>query len=444
MQIFFFLIAFLFMCLPYSSHAQVGTSQSGFHPLPDSTYVKVGTPESGFHPYISVQEEYSDNINLTSTDKVDDYITTINPGLRYTAMDATVGGVIFDYNLGLVFYGRNTDLNYISHNGSLDAKYLTREHFNFYLRDSFVRSEDNREMEYFSTTQENKYVLSTQTSRDVYWRNVVEPKIEYQFGREDRIGLIYRNNIFRTEAPDGENSQENYINPFIDYWFDQNNGLHLEYGYDIGNFEKEPDLTGHMANIRYTYRFTKQFSIFGDYTFQRIERDQESSTYTNYDVHNPSVGITYAFDPTFIVAAEIGYFWYKPNFGSELEGMSYKASVMNRDVRTTYIVSLQGGYTQDYFTSENLGFEKYHRLTGSVTHFLEKRLSVALAGSIERVEYTGEDRNDWIWGVKGTLSYMPLKWLTLALEISHTEDNSNTDIYDYTENRGMIRITATY
>jgi hypothetical protein len=105
---------------------------------------------------------------------------------------------------------------------------------------------------------------------------------------------------------------------------------------------------------------------------------------------------------------------------------------------------LQGGYTEDYFTSQNLGFNKYHRLTGSITHFLEKRLSIGLLGSIERAEYTQEDRDDWIWGLGGTLSYTPLKWLILALEISHREDNSNIDFNDYTENRGMIRITATY
>jgi hypothetical protein len=62
---------------------------------------------------------------------------------------------------------------------------------------------------------------------------------------------------------------------------------------------------------------------------------------------------------------------------------------------------------------------------------------------VERAEFEN-DRKDWIWGVGGTLSHSPLKWLTLALELSHRENNSNIDAYDYTENRGIIRITATY
>ena len=406
-------------------------------------YAQVGTAEPGFHPYISVQGEYNDNIYLTSTNKTSDYITTVSPGLRYSNSDA-VSGVDLDYNLGFVYYGKETENNYISHNGSLNAKYLTKEHVNFYLRDTFIRSENPREQEPLTTTQENKYVLSTQNNRAVYWRNVLAPTIEYQFGPENRLGLNYRNNIYRTESATSENSQEDYINPFIDYWFDQRNGLHLEYGYTIGKFDNSPDMTAHRANVRYTNRFTPKAAVFGEYTFTRREFSDFNPPSIDYDIHEPSVGITYAFGPTWNASAQVGYFWQEPETGSKISGLTYKASIVNRDVRTTYTASLQGGYNEDYFTSENLGFSRYHRLTGSITHFLEKRTSIAFAGNIERVDYTSGDRNDWIWGAVGTLSHTPLKWLTLALEVSHRELDSNIDTNDYTENRVMIRISATY
>jgi uncharacterized protein (PEP-CTERM system associated) len=127
-----------------------------------------------------------------------------------------------------------------------------------------------------------------------------------------------------------------------------------------------------------------------------------------------------------------------------MEGYTYKANIVNRDVQTTYVVSLQGGYNEDYFTSENLGLNRYHRLTGSITHSLEKRTSISFAGNIERVDYSSQERGDWIWGTVGTLSHTPLKWLTLSLELSHRELDSNIDTNDYTENRVMIRISASY
>jgi hypothetical protein len=39
---------------------------------------------------------------------------------------------------------------------------------------------------------------------------------------------------------------------------------------------------------------------------------------------------------------------------------------------------------------------------------------------------------------------MPLKWLTLALEVSHNDRQSDVSFYEYTENRAMLTITATY
>ena len=159
---------------------------------------------SQFHPYINIKEEYSDNLNLTSANKKEDFMTTVQPGIKFSNMDK-MSGVDFDYALGAVFYGKNSNLNYISHNASLNAKYMTAQRINFYLKESFIQSEDPREREYFTTTADNKYVLSTTTDRAVYWRNVVAPTIEYQFGPENRLGVNYRNNIYRTDSASGQN-----------------------------------------------------------------------------------------------------------------------------------------------------------------------------------------------------------------------------------------------
>jgi hypothetical protein len=402
-------------------------------------YAADGDTPQGFHPYISVQEEYSDNINLTNTNKKEDYLTTVKPGLKYTSSDDTYA-VNLDYSPGLVFYARNSNLNYVSHNGTLDAKYLTKEHVNFYLKESFIQSDDPQEREYFTTTADNKYVVATQTERSVYWRNVVAPTIEYQFGPESRLGFNYRNNIYRTESTSGQNSQEDYFNPFVSYSFDQQNNLYLEYGYTIGNFDKSPHMTGNFAHVRYTNRYSADSSVFGEYSYTKREFDPPS---VNYDIHEPYVGITHAFSPTFNASAQVGYFWKEPVSGEKKEGPSYKASLVNLDVRTTYTLSLQGGYTEDYFTSENLGFFKYHRLTGSIQHFLEKRTSVGLAANVEYEEFDA-NRDDWVWGVTGSVSHTLLKWLTASLELSHKERNSNVDVNDYTENRAMVKLTATY
>jgi hypothetical protein len=396
---------------------------------------------SKFHPYISLKEEYSDNLNLTQTNKKEDFFTTVQPGIKFSNMDRQAG-VDLDYSLGAVFYGKYDNLNYISHNASLNAKYLTSEHINFYLKESFIRSDDPQEREYFTTDADNKYVLATKTDRTVYWRNVVAPTIEYQFGPENRLGLNYRNNIYRTQSDSGQNSQEDYINPFFSYWFDKQNGISLDYGLTYGKFDKNPDLTGHRANARYTNRFSAKSSAFVEYTYSK--RTYAELSTADYDIHEPNVGMTFALSPTLTASVQAGYFWMQPKTGDGKDGYSYKGELANIDPRTTYRLSLQGGYTEDFFTAENLGFNRYHRLTGSLNHMLGPRMSVGCFGNLELVEFSGPEHRDTTWGIGGRASYMPLKWLTLALEVSHKDRQSDVSSYEYTENRGMFTITATY
>jgi hypothetical protein len=402
---------------------------------------------SQFHPFVSVKGEYNDNLNLTKTNKNEDYVTTVQPGIRFSNMSQKTG-VDLEYTLGAVFYGKKTNLNYISHNASLNAKYMTASHINFYLKESFIRSDEPREQEYFTTTADNRSVLSTKTERAVYWRNVAAPTIEYQFGPENRLGVNYRNNIYRTDSTSGQNSQEDYINPFFSYWFDKQNGISLEYGLTYGDFDKTPDLTGHRANARYIYRFSERISAFAEYTYLMrtfaSAAPSESSFRADYDIHEPVVGMTFVIGATLTASAQAGYFWARPKTGSGKEGLSYKGELANIDPRTTYKLSIQGGYTEDYFTSENLGFSQYHRLIGSLNHKLDKSISIGCSGSLERAQYETSDRSDTIWGISGIASYMPLKWLTLSLEASHRENQSSVDSAGYVENRGMLKITATY
>ena len=57
---------------------------------------------------------------------------------------------------------------------------------------------------------------------------------------------------------------------------------------------------------------------------------------TDYDIHEPTVGMTFALSPTLTGSAQAGYFWTKPKTGSEKDGFSYKGELANIDPRTTY------------------------------------------------------------------------------------------------------------
>ncbi|PKN84721.1 MAG: hypothetical protein CVU51_10000 [Deltaproteobacteria bacterium HGW-Deltaproteobacteria-1] len=402
---------------------------------------------SQIHPYLNVKGQYSDNLNLTASNQKRDFYTTISPGIKFSNMSDR-SGINLDASIGYLFYSDYSNLNYLTGQASLDAKYLTSSRFNFYLRNAFIRSDDPREREFFSTAEDNKYLLATETQRAVYLRNVVEPTVEYQFGPESRVGVKYRNNYYRAEDVENRDSIENYISPFLIVWLNKQHGFQLDYGYTNGHFEASPDLKGHRVSGAYMLRFTPKAtaSLKGAYTLQTFSEDL-----LNYQIYETSVGISYLFSETLTASAEAGYYWLEPEAGINRDGgVSFKADIIQTGERTRYRLSVQGGYVLDYFTSQNLGFRKFYRATGSITHFLDKRLSIGCLARIQRSEEESESdtglRNT-TWSAGANIAYTPFKWLTVSLEYTYNQNNTNY-IYEatneYKENRAMVMVSATY
>jgi hypothetical protein len=397
---------------------------------------------SKFHPFIGVSEEYNDNVYLTRDNRIVDFITTIYPGIRFSHTGGPFG-IDLDYTLGLNFYADQTNLNYVSHTGNLNTFYRFYPNWTFRLRDYFIRSEDPLSRDYGYTGSTERYNLSVDRSRSVYLRNVVEPAIEYQFGRENRVSLLYRNNIYQTERDGGNDSTENAVNPVLSYWFNIRNGMVLDYTFSAGNFEQDPDLVGHSVRGRYIYRFNPHSSVFGEFVF--LAREYESPG-TDYNVYNPSLGLEHAFSSTLNGVFQIGYFWQDAKGIPTFSGPTFNISLTQRAQFTTYNIGLEGGYREDLFTSQNLGFTKYYRAFGSITYQLYRRTSLGFYITGERAEYSQAypGRIDWIGTASGTISHQPLKWLTISLVGSHRRDTSNQNEFDYTENRVILRLTATF
>ena len=424
--------------------------------LPSFGYTDTSDILSRFQPYITVQEDYTNNLYLTPKNKISDYITSISPGLRFSTLPRseitrefrpasssieTRYGLDLDYNMPLVYYAKGSRNNYVGLAGTLSAWYSFDPRFTFRVRNYSIRSEEPRERDYSATALPGQFLLSVDRgNRPIYFRNVFGPSVEYRFGREDIFSIYYENNIYRNQSPLSEDSTENFINPRLTYWFNIRNGLSLDYGLILGNFQRSPDLIGHTTTARYTYRFNPRTSVFGEYTFLKRNFDSPS---IDYDVHRPSFGIEHAFSPSLSGRAQLGYFWQNPEKGSKAGGYFYDVSATQRAERTTYTLLYQGGYIEDYFTAQNLGFTKYHRGIATVTHQLKERMTVELRGSLERATFDSGQR-DWIYGIWGNASYQIIRWLTLSAEVSRREDHSNINTSDYREYRGMVRVTATY
>jgi hypothetical protein len=420
---------------------------------PVTAAADIGDFVSRFYPYLTVSEQYTDNVFLTSTNKVDDFLTVVSPGIRFSTVDSAnpQSGLDLNYILGLNFYAKNSDLNYISHTGEMNAWYTYNRRLFLRIREYFIRSENPLERSYLAGSLPNEFLPVNQQGRFIYTRNVVEPSIGYQLGREDRIDLFYRNTIYNNENPQIQDSQENHIRPRLSYWFDIRNGIEVEGAVTRGTFSgpqtqtfgNADDFWSYRPRVRYIYRFNPRTSIFGEALYEHFD---VQSPGVNYDIYNPSVGMTHAFSPTLSVRGQFGYFWEKPQTGSMQNGFTYDAGITQASRYTTYVFAFRGGYTNTFFTSQNFGFTKFHEVMGIITHRLAQRISVGANASVSRVEYVNAapDHTDWIWRVGGRASYTPLRWLSLSLDAYHAQNDSELASTNYSENRVFFSITAFY
>jgi hypothetical protein len=402
-----------------------------------------------------VQEDYTDNVNYSSSNKQDEWITRAYGGIRLStelAPERAPGqveekpkgrdryGIILEYKGSYNHYANDTNDDYFSHEGNLDTWATISKNVVLRLKDYLLRSDEPLESNYQRGAPPGDYLRGSQAARARYFRNVLEPSMEFQFGRESLFSLTYMNNYYNNENSAYEDSQEHALTPRLDLWFNIRHGISLEYTFDKGDFQRSADFNGHVARGRYSYRFNPHTTIFGEHFF--VWRDFDDPG-VDYDVQNPSIGIEHAFTPSTKGSIKLGYFWVNPERGEKQDGFSGSADLSTRTKMTNFSISLQGGFREDYFTALNSGVSKFYGAYGAISHSLAKRFTVGLRGSMTRDEYSSSDEKILRWEVGGNAAYRVLRWLSFGLEALHREDDSNLAGSDIEENRVILRVNLT-
>jgi hypothetical protein len=393
-----------------------------------------------FHPFISLQEEYNSNINVTQDNPLSDFITTVSPGLKYTAKGA---GYNFDlaYQLGFNFYAENPNNNYISQDGRLSTFYSFTPRWTFRLNESLTRSRDSFQAYSITTPTGQQTTTDTGQNQGLFLRNIFEPGLDYKFGRENVVTLNYRNMVYRPDGGTSQSSTENNITSGLTYWFNIRQGLSLTYSYTRAEFEQDPNWVGNNVTARYLYRFNPKTIAYGEYRYYIFDFEFPGQ---DYSIQSPTVGLDHAFSANLAGKVRFGWFWQLMDVGPSLNGPVYNLSISYHVQRTVYTLGFDGGFRENFFTSENLGSSKYNQVTANVTHQLWERLSVGLTGFLSRDEYQLPDRIDLAYGLEGNLSYKPLKWLIVSLQAFFNGRNSDIEGDSYRQNRILLKFTAEF
>lgn len=399
-----------------------------------------------WHLDATLQEQYNDNLNLSSQDPQRDFITTFSPGGQLL-LDTKTGQMAFDYHLNANFYARNKDLNYVGHTANLDARQALVRHLTLRLLDNFILSDEPREVllpEEPPPPDEvpgpTEFRVGTRLTRSQYIRNSFQPILEYRYGLDDWISLRYRNEIYRNDQETTRDSTRDTAGLRGEHWFVPQWGLVYDLSYTKALFVESSDFDGQDGTLALRHRLSPHTTVYVQAGFSnRIFAREES---INYTVYRGALGAEHSFSPMLSGAIRAGYFFQVPEEGKSDGKPEGEASLTVRWPRFQGRGYIRGGYTESYGDAENLGFGTFYA-AGTAFHYdMSRHVFFGLDGSLGWYEFPSSGKRT-IWQVRPSLNARLLRWLTASVEFQHLEQTSTTSS-EYSNNRFFFRITARY
>ena len=438
-QFFFavFLIILMSQCAYAKDSPPVGQSKSKTSSIPTGqSKGKVISKDEGigadifgqkggrFHPFLLFEEIYTDNLFATNTNKKDDFITSIAPGIwlafpanreKLLAIDTTTtspGGLklsrikpeatrryqaYFLYSPEFVFYADHSNHDHVNHKAEALLQYNLNSGLSFDLIDIFNDKEE------------------------IAGNGIIDTLYRHQANLFDFI-ISYA-------APSGKFKFElDYSNYDIDYK-------------DLAVSNR--DRTDNSYGISVFYKFWPKTSLFAEYNFSDIEFD----SFTTYDSTENRYYLGAQWDIT-----------------AKTRG-TLKLGYMDKDFDLASVAD-QDGFSLELQTQHNLtpkralhvnAYRKFHESDfGSASSFLStgidaglmQRFSEKWSGTLnafyERNEYNGFDRDDDLFGFGPAIRFEPKKWLIFDLGYYYFRNNSNVTTYDYEIHQFFFRASLTF
>lgn len=385
--------------------------------------------EFELHPSVAVNEEYTDNVFETNTNRTSEYITRTLPGLtasyKAPALNADLN-YVFDYR----HYSRKNHEDEIAHSLSTKAHLTAVENLLFldvsdeYQRVSLDVTRD--------VTRESLFVNQSD-------RNVVTASPYFTLHPTERIMLKpgYR---------------------FIDTRYFGSSGY---------------DKTDHIAFLNMTYELSKRWFLTVDYTFFR-----ETAVIDNLSQHQILGGFRYEYADKSFVFAQAGNSWTSYDSGQRLNNIVWNAGLTHVFGTVTGTVITGVRYNEDplsnimkeSFVAGSLGMRlergslsfspMYSEYVLTKTDTLQtKKYGATASGQYEfnadlngKLAFTAEKYEQPLLGsytrrfqADSSLSYLLAKQLVVSLSYVYAGYYSPGIAYDNRHvNRAMIEIKKTF
>ncbi len=372
-----------------------------------------------FHPFVIIETVYTDNLFATNTNTVDDFITTITPGIW----------LAFPANRAKLLTINTTTTS----SGGLQLSRVkpeaTRRYQTYFLYSpEYVLYSDHSSLDHFNHRAEAlfQYNLNSGLSFDLI--DVFNDKEEIAGNGVTDTLYRHQDNLFdfitAYDSPSGKYKfQFNYSN------------YDLEYDDDP---EKYRDRNDNSFGVSGFYKFWPKTSLFLEYNYADIKFD---TTSINDSIENRYYGGA-TWDITAKTRGTIKLGYIDKDFDSpaveDQDGFSVEIQTQHNLKPKT---ALQINGFRKYQESDFAGASSYMSTginVGLLQRFKEKWSGTANV-FYENNEYNGVDRDDDLFGFGLAVRFEAKKWLIFDLGYYYYNNDSNMTTYNYEANQVFLR-----
>jgi len=393
----------------------------------------------------TVRETYTDNVFLTDKNTVDDYITDISAGGTLSIL-ARTSGMNLSFDPGYRWYAKGTELDTWRMPATLNiwSQYSRRTRFEIFNR--FLR-DDDPESDQAVISEEDGQVrapgdTSARSGRNPYWTNYTTARVDHQLGIDDSVFGQFLYSLRREDDEDGNDNDRYAPSAGLTYWFGPKWGTTVDVTYTRALFDNSPNYHDVAGIFQLMRRFTRHFQLFGRYGYAYRDNDEDVS---DYQVHAPSVGLSYDIADDSRFSLGLGYFYqeFKDSDIDTEQGPFVNGDMYKRWNYQKWSASLRGqaGLDRSDFGTERLGLEWFAGIIADARYNFTGNFYGNVSGRYRYSDVIRETREDNRYRVGVGMGWVPTRWMELTLEYNFNKlDSTDPGTENYDENRVWFQV----
>jgi hypothetical protein len=396
--------------------------------------------ETEFTPSLSISETYDDNIDLDNTDEIDDWMTSISPGITLNIISQK-NNFSLNYSPSFVRYKDYDENDTTRHALSFSSNMALSQHVNFNISDRYIKSDDPLE--------DTEDIIGVRETRNTYQRNNVDANIKFTFGASSDFTLGFSHSWL--ENDDDTIDDGTISDPYASYtyWFNVKHGLEINAGYTKAEFTRDDglppddDYSGFTEGIGYRYRFDQHSVLSVDFDF--TDREFESSmpgygtSTPDYEVYEGTIGYEKSISENMSWNISTGYFIRQDDLDEDDGGFIADISLTKNSNRSSFNLSGRSGWGEASLDSERRGFTKYQSVASSFRYQITENISNNVSVSYRQDKDESSRKSKTIRAGFGC-SWTFLRYYSMSLDYSHAVRDDDREIQEYKDNRVMLSI----